>query len=758
MIFKRKAIIIVIVVLLAYFLPFILQGDRSVIGVHDQLDSSFSHYLILANEGKTLALDPNTPVNGIMSGLERMYFPSGFNFIAILCMLFKPFTAYLINFILVHLVAFFGMYFLLTKHFLPDKEDQTICLIASLAFSLVPFYPVYGLSVAGLPLLLYAFLNLYKRTFSKWDYIIISAFPFYSALFLTGAFSLIGLFLLLLIDTFQTRKLNKILLYGMALYLLFSIIVDYALFYQILFKSNTASHRVEMVFERFDFEKSFEMGVNLFYNLQYHASSPPEFIIPILFLALIIGIAKTHGQTKLLILFFLLNVAISMIHSLYNWNLLQEYLRHVPLLSSFQWDRFYFLSPLFWYIILALSIKTISDGTSSIGYSKLFIVFIITYQFFFLWRDNKDYRTTAYNLFAKEHSGISFKQFYDKDLFKDVKDFIGKDVANYKVASIGLHPTISQVNGFFTIDGYQPNYPLSYKKNFRRLIKHELEKKPALKAYFDEWGSRCYLFAASLYPSTSITKFAGWNPITVNYDFSKEPFADYILSAVELQNPDENHLSFVKSFDRPESQWRIFLYKNLNASPQYYVQKLMDKVGERTRVGVASELEFPENYIDELKGIHKIVPRKDILNSIADFDVILIDGQWNQPYIIENPNQLSYTEAGTHLLNNYWSYDNIVLFVAVPGVTHTPPILFEKGEYELIIDAVSTKVDNITSQVVFSIGDVEITTLFIPSEETRLTIPFKITENVVAPLNLNYINDINARDYWLKDLNIKKIK
>lgn len=35
--------------------------------------------------------------------------------------------------------------------------------------------------------------------------------------------------------------------------------------------------------------------------------------------------------------------------------------------------------------------------------------------------------------------------------------------------------------------------PLEYKHSFRKVIEEELAKAPETRAYFDEWGSRCYL-------------------------------------------------------------------------------------------------------------------------------------------------------------------------------------------------------------------------------------------------------------------------
>ena len=57
-------------------------------------------------------------------------------------------------------VAFFGMYLLLQRHVIQGERYEFIASGVALAFSFLPFLPTSGLSFAGMPLVLYAFLNI----------------------------------------------------------------------------------------------------------------------------------------------------------------------------------------------------------------------------------------------------------------------------------------------------------------------------------------------------------------------------------------------------------------------------------------------------------------------------------------------------------------------------------------------------------------------------------------------------------------------
>ena len=54
--------------------------------------------------------------------------------------------------------------YLLVGYLLKTKDNKgLISALVALAFSIIPFWPSGGLTVAGQPLLLYSFLNLIKK-------------------------------------------------------------------------------------------------------------------------------------------------------------------------------------------------------------------------------------------------------------------------------------------------------------------------------------------------------------------------------------------------------------------------------------------------------------------------------------------------------------------------------------------------------------------------------------------------------------------
>lgn len=74
---------------------------------------------------------------------------------------------------------------------------------------------------------------------------------------------------------------------------------------------------------------------------------------------------------------------------------------------------------------------------------------------------------------------------------------LGREPIDLKVVSFGLDPMKAAFSNYSVMDGYLYNYPLDYKEAFRRVILPELEDRdPRALAYFDDWGSKLYLYRA----------------------------------------------------------------------------------------------------------------------------------------------------------------------------------------------------------------------------------------------------------------------
>jgi hypothetical protein len=163
----------------------------------------------------------------------------------------------------------------------------------------------------------------------------------------------------------------------------------------------------------------------------------------------------------------------------------------------------------------------------------------------------------------QQRQRLTFAEYFSPALFREVRDYIAARPTDYRVASLGLAPSIALYNGFETVDGYWVNYPLEYKHRFRRAIAGELAKDPKLASYFDEWGSRCYLFSAELGQEYLYTRNAAKRRIE-HLDVSTADLsglgARYVLSAVEIGNASELGWKLEKKFERSDSPWEIYLY------------------------------------------------------------------------------------------------------------------------------------------------------------------------------------------------------
>ncbi len=125
----------------------------------------------------------------------------------------------------------------------------------------------------------------------------------------------------------------------------------------------------------------------------------------------------------------------------------------------------------------------------------------------------------------------TYKGYYQEELFAAMGDSIGRPKSGYRMAAVGLHPAVLQYNGFYTIDGYLTSYPLEYKHRFRKIIEKELMKDNDIRMFFDQWGSRCYLWSAELWQGKTEI-----DSLELNTAQMKEMGCSYIVSSVRIKN------------------------------------------------------------------------------------------------------------------------------------------------------------------------------------------------------------------------------
>jgi hypothetical protein len=555
---KSVALIVaVLTVMLAYFLPFLLLGSRSYITIHDNLDGEFVVNYLLVATGKAFAFGGGAALTDIMNGLPRAATPSALNLGVLLFYVFPPAWAYIVNFILVHIVAFCGMFLLLRKYVLPEDEDLLLAGAISLCFFLVPYYTTYGISVAGQPLLAYAFLNIRNDRRSWKECLIILIFPLWSDIALIAPFAVTALGLILAIDWIRSRRLNKPFLGALMLLVSGYIAVQYHLIDSILgshtwVSQRTVWHRWTDYSVRSNLQRTFEM----LRTTQEHTgtfSTVPILVAITFALALLVMRKRRSGMLDVL------TIAIASVcieYGFYDW-IVRASGRLIP--ASFNASRFYFLLPLLWMLAFALCLKEFSRWKKWVP----LVWCLVAVQAGMILKANTEYRNTVGLLRGKHIHEPSFDRFFAKDLFTEIDRYIGQPKSSYRVVSIGLEPSIAQFNGFYTLDGYLTNYSLSYKRQFRKIISPELGKSPELRDYFDGWGNRCYVFSSELGRNDLVSSDSHYvlHNLDLDTDQLRAMGGEYVISAAYIADNERNGLRLEKEFSSPGSFWHLYLYR-----------------------------------------------------------------------------------------------------------------------------------------------------------------------------------------------------
>ncbi|SDI36352.1 Colicin V production protein [Alteribacillus persepolensis] len=570
---KEKTLLTLSVIgIFLYLSPLLLLGEGSHVRIHDNLDSNLIWYKTLVESGKVFA-ENQAAIPNMMNGLPRAALDTEWSLFVLLFSLFEPFTAYTINAFLMRFIAFIGMYLLLKKHVFRYHDVHPLVPVGSaLAFSLLPFWPFGGLSIAGIPLALYAFLNIRSRQSSWKDWLIITTLPFYSLLVLSFSFFLGFMGVLWLIDWWKKREWNGTFLFAIVLMGVIFLLKQYRLVQGMLLGQGFAAHRDEFSLGHNSFQDTLSLFFENLTTAHTHSESLHQYvIIYIVLFALVLILGKwlkqffqkqtTHpGFSKLdrlLPALLGLIVIFSFWYALWYWEGMRVLKDFHSLFNTFNFGRVHLLNAVLWYILFAAALAVIMKRIKY-GYWLTLIVIVCQLGVLINQHHEIKYRSIDYP---------SYEEFYSEELFHDIKSYIGEDPEDYRVVSIGMHPAVTQYNGMHTLDFYVTMYPLSYKHEFRKIIEGELEKNETLKNYYDTWGGRVYVFLDEIGKNYLMTKDK--NKSINDLDFNTNAFeqmgGDYVLSAVELENAEDSSLELLEVFEREDSPWRIYLYEPVSS-------------------------------------------------------------------------------------------------------------------------------------------------------------------------------------------------
>lgn len=581
--------------LAAFLAPVLYLGKGCVFEVHDQMDETLLSYVLTA---QNLFRDTIPQILGGIpaEGLK----PSAVLFLP-LYLLLSPFDAFVLQYVIVLFTAFYGMYFLIGKL----TGNYPAAFAGAVLFASLPFLHVYGLTVMGIPLLLLCFLqlgesapaeNLPVSKRHRWiktaaAYLGIVFFALTTHLVLIGyvVIFFLGLYWLYLLLTRKIRLLSPVT-YGLVLLGIVYVISNYGLFFQLVIGgSDYVCHREEFVNYGTGFWEAFREGITT--GIMHAKTYASHLFLPVAAGGVCAGIpvfcarnkaqenGKEDGQNlgkqsgsekylgKAMLLCGAVIISASLLYAFFSTQSMADWKNtKTGLLRYTEFNRFVWCLPAVCFLFFGLSLAAIYRLVQKWNrYAALLCIMVIA---LLVWRPilmegifyrnvnqiNNGSGTTGY---------LTWESLYAENLCSEIESAIGRDKKDYKVASLGMSPVVALMNGFYTVDGYSNNYSLDYKHAFRKVIAGELAKNEVVRLYFDEWGSRCYLFNGQTgigYWLGSNTDFR-YTELDFDMEALKELGCEYLFSAAEIACSEDLGLLPMGCFEDDISYWKIWLYR-----------------------------------------------------------------------------------------------------------------------------------------------------------------------------------------------------
>ncbi|MBO4808149.1 MAG: hypothetical protein J5537_03840 [Lachnospiraceae bacterium] len=549
-------------------LVFVILGGGSIFINHDQMDGEMLCYILSARH----MFDGRSVFPEFMNGMPKTsLIPPALLFVPLFRFL-SPFAAFVLMRYISMAFAYIGMYLLLQKR----GSSSPVSALIALVFAYAPFIHVYGFSMYGVPMLAYAFLCLEDRAVGAMEgksslkyfaLIILTALG--SSLVLSGFAMLAtaGIHFIFLLCKKEKNRARWTFFGGVALFITY-ILCNLSLVKQILGIGDAgyASHKdeVSLVAKPFldNFAEAFLSGAE-------HSGFERTLILLMAVIAVIyVGVIRKEGRNVRLIairrtFFALLFMAI--IAALYECSAVTDFrMSTTGPLRWFQVSRIDWLAPAMLLVMLTDVIEILIEKNKILAVASVFVA-ALTFGLFIhadTWKDN------AKVLLGRDSALLSWDEYYASDVFDKaasvIEDATGEKKSDYKCVSLGITPAAALYNGFSCLDGYSNNYDVEYKHEFRKIIAPELEKNDYIKTYFDEWGNRCYLYAAQI-PGYFTVEKSGF--YFADYDIDTEALkalgGKYLFSAAYIDGAEDEGLTLLteEPIETDTSYYKLYIYE-----------------------------------------------------------------------------------------------------------------------------------------------------------------------------------------------------
>ena len=542
-------------ILFIFLSPFFLKKDFKCL-VGDNLNQHIAiNSIIVQNDALCFESDEKVPY--IMGGIPRGFLKSELNFVFLLYKYLSTTNAYRIIKILICLVAFFGMLLFLNRYIF-EYENKSLTYLISIAFATLPFFPNGFLTIAGQPLLLFSYLNIYYKKDNKYDWLLIGIFPFFSSLILGNLFFHVFLFAFFISKFYLSGKVNYKIISSFFIFIFFSIVAEYRLF-EFTFFSEFFSSRDEML-RLGTLNLKGVIGTSLIFLIKGHrhfASLHFPFIVLIIVAALIF--IKTLKWNKLFMFLILIVIfSVSFENIFYGWDKLNFLKLKSNFINSFTF-RFYSILPLAFYLLLGISLFELCKIQKYRFFLYFFVVLIVGNNMFgtkHISSENVFYHT-YFNEKSKTHYSIN--DFYSTDFISSIRTQL-KLNKNDMVACVGFPSVLLNYSNISTIGGFLNNYPLKFKERMRKIIASELSKNKELKKRYDYYGVRCEILSSELSNNNSIKKI---NDLSINLVELRNYNCNYIFSKYPIENFDREGKLVLKKHNSNQKAYlsKIFIYK-----------------------------------------------------------------------------------------------------------------------------------------------------------------------------------------------------
>ena len=590
--------LIIVLFFVVYFSSYLINGEDSFIRIHDNLDQSnlvgiYDGYFQGSFFKKENLIDFSFPT------LDQQFKLSIISFDKILFYLFGYFWGFVVNEFIIRVIGFLGMILLIETFQKSKKLPNVFKILMAISFCSLPFYPQGNLSIAGLPLLLASFINLFKVKniiiFSSYIFF----FGFYSSFLTSGLF--VGIIIIPAFIYFLfIGKLNYNLFQGALLLLISYIISHYNLFF-IYFFSELSLQGTETT--RLTVAKStnaLDSFINLFRNNQSHTMTNHGYIILPSIFVLLVEKFKFSKMKKWIIILCLYIIFSCFVYGL---SFFFPFVEWFDFLSGFSWNRFFWLSPPAWYLLWFVLLLELNDKTNfnflflfTILYlllpgptvfvhpiPKSIIVLILLIILFLIKLNPKNVLTSKVSNLAifsllliqitintvsylSFNRSPSFKDFYSKNQFKEIIRTLNIDKEMDRIGCIGFYPSVANYNGLKTIGAYSAMYDSNFKNKFYKIIKDEISKNKFLYEYFTNWGSRAYLFDDEIgkpyYDQQyRINRFNPEISTELNVQELKKMGINFLFSVSKITNDKEKGLELVLESKKDEYFYTLYIYK-----------------------------------------------------------------------------------------------------------------------------------------------------------------------------------------------------